>query len=103
MIIEVDGENEAMNAGYIISVAEEIRRVLITRKGSIPMNPYYGSDLWKYWDRTLDGETRLGIISETFDAIERNVTRVRPTRAIVEREADGKFRLRVEVEARHAA
>jgi phage baseplate assembly protein W len=98
MIIEVVGESEAMDAGYIISAAEEIRRVLITRKGSIPMNPGYGSDLWKYRDRTPVGEAKLGIIAETYDAIETNVRRVRPTKVQVDGDSSGKWSLRIWIE-----
>jgi len=65
------------NDGYKISLQEEIRRALITKKGSIPMNPLYGSKLWKYRDRTLDDKTKIGIINETYDAIEYAVKRAK--------------------------
>ena len=86
--------------GYIIAAAEEIRRVLVTPKGSIPMNPDYGSDLYLYRDRTLDGETTVGIIGETFDAIERNVRQAVPTRVQVSRRDDGVFALDIDIKRR---
>jgi phage baseplate assembly protein W len=91
---------EHRDDGYIITIAEEIRRVLVTRKGSIPMNPDYGSDLWRYRDRTLDTDTRIGIIAESFEAIERSVKRVQPTKVEVLQSADGKFALKVYIEKR---
>ena len=100
MIIEIVEAEETMRDGYLIGVDEEIRRVLTTRKGSIPMNPHYGSDLWRYRDRTPDGETRLEIIAEAYEAIERNVTRVRPRRVTIDGESSGRFALRVEIERR---
>lgn len=100
MMIEVVGESRMSEDGYIITVAEEIRRVLMTRKGSIPMNPEYGSDLYLYRDRQLDNDTRLSIIAETFDAIERSVRRAQPTRVGFTMPADGKFGLRIEIARR---
>jgi len=88
-----------MDEGYRISVAEEIRRCLVTRKGSIPMNPEYGSNLYLYRDRSLDDTTRIGIIDESFGAIEYAVKRVKPTRVQIDMAADGKWDLIVEVAA----
>ncbi|ADV47026.1 hypothetical protein [Nitratifractor salsuginis] len=96
MMIDVVGATQ--QAGYIIDPAEEICRVLITRKGSIPMNPGYGSDLWKYRDRMPIGEVKLGIIAETYEAIEANVSRVRPIRVQVNGDSSGKWSLKVWVE-----
>ena len=103
MIIDVVGVDESMNKGYIINIDEEIRRVLITKKGSIPMSPSYGSDLWRYKDRTLDAETRLGLINETFDAIELNIDRIEPTKAKIKNSDDGKFRLEISIQRREHA
>ena len=83
---------------YIIDVAEEIRRVLITKKGSIPMNPEYGSELYKLRDRTLNDETRLKAISYTFEAIDRWVNRVRCKKVDVIALSYDEFKLRIEVE-----
>ena len=102
MIIDTQIIGHADKAGYLIGVSEEIRRVLITRKGSIPMNPGYGSDLWRYRDRSLDDVTRLGIIAETFDTIERNVSRVKPTRVQISQRRDGAFGLKIILEAKEA-
>jgi phage baseplate assembly protein W len=100
MIIEIVTQDSITDAGYIIPVEEEIRRVLITRRGSIPMNPVYGSDLWRYRDRTLDGPTRLAIISEVYDAIERNIQRVVPTRVEITGDSAGRFGLKIYLQRR---
>ena len=98
MSIEVVGDHHSStDEQYLISVSEEIRRVLSTRKGAIPMNPDYGSDLWRYRDRTLDALTRLGVINASFDAIEAAVTRVVPTRVEIVSAGDGKWGLRVSI------
>jgi len=96
MNIEVIGE--VKNDGYKISIAEEIKRVLITKRGSIPMNPLYGSNLWKYRDRTVDDKTKIGIINETFDAIEYAVKRVRVKRVDVI--GNSKWSLKIWLESR---
>jgi len=96
MNVEVIGPN-TFN-GYLISVSEEIRRVLVTKKGSIPMNPEYGSELYKLRDRTLDDEVRLKIISFTFDAIDKWVDRVKCKRVEVIAKNDKEFDLRIEVD-----
>ena len=83
---------------YIIDVYEEVRRVLITKKGSIPMNPEYGSELYKLRDRTLSDEVRLNIISFTFDAIDRWVERVRCKRVDVIPVNNREYDLRIEVD-----
>jgi len=83
---------------YIIDIAEEIRRVLITKKGSIPMNPEYGSDLYKLRDRTLNDETRLKAISYAFEAIDRWVDRVTCKKVDVVALSYDEFKLRIEVE-----
>ncbi|GEM_PF-1405762 len=100
--LEVFGVEKA-DSSYRISVIEEIRRVLITKKGSIPMNPNYGSNLYLYRDRTLDSQTKLGIISETFEAIEENVSRVKPSRVDVVQNGDGNFALKIWLEAKDAS
>ena len=96
MNIEVIGDSTF--DGYLISVSEEIKRVLKTKKGSIPMNPEYGSELYKLRDRTLDDEVRLKIISFTFDAIDRWVDRVKCKRVDVIALNDKEFNLRIEID-----
>ena len=96
MNIEVIGDSTF--DGYVISVSEEIKRVLKTKKGSIPMNPEYGSELYKLRDRTLDDEVRLKIISFTFDAIDRWVDRVKCKRVDVIALNDKEFNLRIEID-----
>lgn len=84
--------------GYIIGINEEIRRVLITKKGSIPMNPEYGSELYKLRDRTLSNEVKLKAISYTFDAIDRWIKRIKCKKVDVIALNDNKFKLRIEVD-----
>jgi len=96
MNVEVIGN--ANFDGYIIGIEEEIRRVLITKKGSIPMNPEYGSELYKSRDRTLDDEVRLKIVAYTFDAIDRWVDRVKCKRVDVIPVNDKEFNLRIEID-----
>ena len=96
MNVEVIG-NVAFD-GYIISIGEEIKRVLKTRKNSIPMNPEYGSELYKLRDRTLSDEVRLKIISYTFDAIDKWVKRVKCKKVDVIPINDKEFNLRIEID-----
>ena len=96
MNIEIIGNNTF--DGYIINVAEEIRRVLKTQKGSIVMNPEYGSELYKLRDRTLDDEVRLNIISYSYDAIDRWVDRVKCKKIDVIAIDDKNFDLRIEID-----
>jgi len=96
MNVEVIGN--ANFDGYIIGIEEEIRRVLITKKGSIPMNPEYGSELYKSRDRTLDDEVRLKIVAYTFDAIDRWVDRVKCKKVDVIPVNDKEFNLRIEID-----
>jgi phage baseplate assembly protein W len=95
--IEVIGN--ATFDGYIIGIEEEIRRVLITKKGSIPMNPEYGSELYKLRDRTLSDEVRLKAISYTFEAIDKWIDRVKCKKVDVIALNDNKFKLRIEIDA----
>ncbi len=96
MNIEVIG-NTSFN-GYIIDVVQETKRVLITKKGSIPMNPEYGSELYKLRDRTINDETRLKVISYTFETIDRWVDRVKCKKVDVIALNDKQFDLRIEIE-----
>ena len=96
MVIEVIGT--AAFDGYIIDVAEEIRRVLKTKKGSIPMNPEYGSELYKLRDRVMNDETRLKAISYTFYAIDRWIDRVKCKKVEVIALNDKQFDLRIEID-----
>ena len=96
MNVEVIGN--ATFDGYLISISEEIRRVLITKKGSIPMNPEYGSELYKLRDRTLNDEIRLKIISYTFDAIDKWIDRVKCKKVDVVPVNDKKYNLRIEID-----
>ena len=96
MNIEIIGT--AKFDGYIIDVKEEIRRVLKTKKGSIPMLPEYGSELYKLRDRTFDDEVRLKAISYTYDAIEKWVKRVKVKKVEVIPNDENRFNLRIEID-----
>ena len=96
MNVEVIGN--ATFDGYLISISEEIRRVLITKKGSIPMNPEYGSELYKLRDRTLNDEIRLKIISYAFEAIDKWIDRVKCKKVDVIPVNDKEFNLRIEID-----
>ena len=89
MDIEVISKN--LNDGYLISITKEIKRVLKTQKGSIPMNPEYGSELYKLRDRTINDETKLKIISFTFEAIDKWVDRVKCKRVEILPKNDKEF------------
>lgn len=91
-------DKETAGDRYIIDISEEVRRVLITQKGSIPMNPEYGSELYKLRDRTLSDEVRLNIISFTFDAIDRWVDRVKCKKVDVIPINNREYDLRIEVD-----
>ena len=64
------------NDGYIVSIYDEIKRVLTTKLGSRVMNPNYGSEYYKLRDRDFDDEWRLFAIKYTFEAIQNNIKRV---------------------------
>ena len=98
MNIEIVGSSK--NEGYIISIQEEIKRVLSTKKGDIPMNPLYGSNLYKYRDRTLDDKVRVAIINETYEAIEYAVKRVKPIKVEIIGK-DGSWNLKIWVETKN--
>ena len=70
----------------------------MTQKGAIPMNPEYGSELYKLRDRTMSDEVRLKTIGYTFDAIDRWVERVRCKRVDIVPINDAEYKLRIEVE-----
>ena len=89
--------SKGLSPHYHITVAEEIRRCLLTRKGDIPMNPSYGSDLYRYRDRSLDDATRIAVINETYDAIEYAVKRITPTRVQILPTEYGRWQLKIEV------
>jgi phage baseplate assembly protein W len=99
MIVEVVGAPTDED-GYIVDVAEEIRRVLITRRGSVPMNPEYGSRLYELRDRSFDDRTKLLAIEYVHEAIDRWVDRVRCSRVDVRPDSYETFKIAVEVAPR---
>lgn len=62
--------------GYIVSIYNEIKRVLMTPLGSRVMNPFYGSEYYLLRDRDFDDEWRLMAIKYTYEAIQNNIARV---------------------------
>lgn len=60
-------------------IAQAIRIILETPKGSDPLRPLFGSDLWKYIDRPLPAVVPI-LIRESWDAI-----RAWEPRALVEK------------------
>jgi hypothetical protein len=62
---------------YIVSITEEIARLLITPLGSRIMRPEYGSELYKLRDRELTPHWRLMAIRYTFVAINSWIDRIR--------------------------
>ena len=99
MIIDIKDIEATTKDGYRISAIEEVRRVLSTKRGSIPMSEY-GSNLYLYRDRSLDAQTKLEIISESFEAIERWVKQVIPIKVNVTADGTtGETKLEVSVES----
>lgn len=58
----------------LADVAQAIRVILATPKGSDPHRPEFGSDIWRYIDRPVT-EARAPVIRESVRAIERWETR----------------------------
>jgi len=85
---------------YIVSVADEIVRLLTTPLGSRVMRPDYGSELYKVRDRELNGYWRLMAIAYTFIAINRHVKRVRCRKVFFEVLGDGRVQMNLRLEKR---
>ena len=85
---------------YIISVADEIVRLLTTPIGSRVMRPNYGSELYKLRDREMNNYWRLMAIKYTFIAINRHIKRVRCRKVLFDVQGDGKMKMKLELEKR---
>jgi len=93
-------EKRESNGRYIVSVSDEIIRLLTTPLGSRVMRPKYGSELYKLRDRELNTEWRLWAIKYTFEAINRYIERVRCRKVLFELQGDGKIKMKLELEER---
>ena len=85
---------------YIVSVADEIIRLLSTPLGSRVMRPEYGSELYKLRDREFNDLWRLMATRYTFVAINRYIERVRCRKVLFEVLGDGRVKMNLELEKR---
>jgi len=83
---------------YIVSVSDEIARLLMTPLGSRVMRPEYGSELYKLRDRELNESWRLLAIQYTFVAINRHIERVRCRKVLFEVLGDGRIKMKLQLE-----
>ena len=78
-IKSVDWQPKLNQIGNIVEGIEDIDQcikiILMTRKGTDPHRPEFGSDIWKYIDYPIN-EAVPNIIREAFDAIALWETRV---------------------------
>jgi hypothetical protein len=93
-------EKREESGRYIVSVAEEIVRLLTTPIGSRVMRPIYGSELYKLRDRENDGYWRLMAIKYTFEAINGWIERVRCRKVQFELQGDGRVKMKLQLEQR---
>jgi phage baseplate assembly protein W len=56
---------------------QAIGRAIRTPRGSVPMRPDFGSDVYKLVDRNMTAATRLAIVAAVADAVDRHVSTVR--------------------------
>ena len=86
-ITYVDWQYKLNNIGGVVEGAEDINQciaiILQTRKGSVPLRPTFGSDIYKYVDYPVN-EAKPNIIRETIDAIQMWETRVNVEKVTVE-------------------
>lgn len=85
---------------YIVSIADEIIRLLSTPLGSRVMRPEYGSELYKLRDREFNDYWRLIATRYTFVAINRYIERVRCRKVLFELLGDGRVKMNLELEKR---
>lgn len=78
-IKSLDFQPKKDNIGAVVEGIEDINQcisiILSTPKGSVPHNPEFGSDVYKYIDYPAD-EAVPNIINESIKAIQRWETRV---------------------------
>jgi phage baseplate assembly protein W len=95
-----DYTNRGTSAKYLVTISEEILRLLTTPLGSRVMRPEYGSELYKLRDREFNNEWRLLAIRYTFVAINRHIKRVRCRKVTFEVKGDGRVGMNLELESR---
>jgi phage baseplate assembly protein W len=72
-------------AGYaeaLDDLRQAIAIILLTRKGSDPLRPAFGSDIWRYIDHPID-RARPHLVREVVEAIRRWEPRVKVERVTV--------------------
>ncbi len=78
-ITSVDWQPKKNAIGEIVEGIDDIKQcidnILLTPKGSVPHNPEFGSDAWKWIDKPVNIAVP-NIIRETIDAINMWETRV---------------------------
>lgn len=73
-------------AGYaeaLDDLRQAIAILLLTRKGTDPLRPEFGSDLWRYVDHPID-RARPHLVREAVEAIRRWEPRVKVQRVTVD-------------------
>ena len=93
-------ESTTVGEQYIVTVQDEIIRLLITPLGSRVMRPEYGSELYKLRDRELNQERKLMATKYTFVAINNHIERVRCRKVEFELLGDGKVKMQLQLEAK---
>ena len=86
-ITYVDWQYKLNSIGSVAEGVEDINQciaiILLTHKGSDPLRPTFGSDIYKYVDYPINN-AKANIIRETVDSIEKWETRIKVNLVTVE-------------------
>ena len=86
-ITYVDWQYKLNKIGSVAEGVEDINQciaiILLTQKGSDPLRPTFGSDIYKYIDYPINSAI-ANIIRESIEAIEKWETRIKVDSVIVE-------------------
>lgn len=86
-ITYVDWQYKLNKIGFVAEGVEDINQciaiILLTQKGSDPLRPTFGSDIYKYIDYPINS-AKANIIRESIDAIEKWETRIKVDSVTVE-------------------
>ena len=82
-----DGYAEALD-----DLRQAIAIILLTRRGTDPLRPDFGSDVWRYVDHPID-RARAHIVREAVEAIRRWEPRVKIERVTVTLAADAHLKI----------
>lgn len=86
-ITYVDWQYKLNKIGSVAEGVEDINQciaiILLTQKGSDPLRPAFGSDIYKYIDYPINS-AKANIIRESIEAIEKWETRIKVDSVIVE-------------------